>query len=241
MTYPLFAAHFEPYPVKLPASECLNALSYCHAIVSECTALLLLLRYNSQFIFLIYSYVRCLDRKYTDWIFGMWTPNIETRPRQSQAASTTKKNPCVFLYRCFLTATANKRVWASHTQSRPNWIFYHTCPLTLIPLPHKKAFISTPAMCRDTFVASLTDQNISQVYETCRVWRRTNQRLGRKYLSFSPCEGCGSSLLPRRALVYFQWCRFQASNHIIKALHHIYSSSKVPDSLQLFPTPAAKP
>lgn len=107
--------------------------------------------------------------------------------------------------------------------------------------PHEKAFISTPAMCGDTFVASLTDQNISQVFKTCWVRRRTNQRLGGKYLSFSPCEGCGSSLPPRRALVYFQWCCFQASNHIIKALHHIYSSTKVPDSLQLFPTPTAKP
>lgn len=64
---------------------------------------------------------------------------------------------------------------------------------------------------------------------------------GRKYLSFSLCEGCGSSLPPRRALVYFQWYGFQASNHIIKALHHIYSSSKVSDNLQLFSTPTAKP
>lgn len=46
---------------------------------------------------------------------------------------------------------------------------------------------------------------------------------------------------PCRALVYFQWYGFQAGNHIIKALHHIYSSSKVSDNLQLFPTPAAKP
>lgn len=64
---------------------------------------------------------------------------------------------------------------------------------------------------------------------------------GIKYLSFSLCEGCGSSLPPRRALVYFQWYGFQASNHIIKALHHIYSSSKVSDNLQLFSTPTAKP
>lgn len=71
--------------------------------------------------------------------------------------------------------------------------------------------------------------------------KHTIQRLGRKYLSFSLCEGCGSSLLPCRALVYFQWYGFQASNHIIKALHHIYSSSKVSDNLQLFSTPTAKP
>ena len=69
----------------------------------------------------------------------------------------------------------------------------------------------------------------------------TIQRLGREYLSFSLCERCGSSPLPRRALVYFQWYGFQASNHIIKALHHIYSSSKVSDNLQLFSTPTAKP
>lgn len=67
------------------------------------------------------------------------------------------------------------------------------------------------------------------------------QILSRKYLSFHLYEGCGSSLPPCRAHVYFQWYGFQASNHIIKALHHIYSSSKVSDNLQLFSTPTAKP
>lgn len=69
----------------------------------------------------------------------------------------------------------------------------------------------------------------------------TIQTPGRKYLSFSLCERCGSSFPPCRALVYFQWYGFQAGNHIIKALHHIYSSSKVSDNLQLFSTPTAKP
>lgn len=38
----------------------------------------------------------------------------------------------------------------------------------------------------------------------------------------------------------FQRYGFQSSNHIIKAVHHFYSSSKVSDNLQMFSIPAAK-
>lgn len=110
----------------------------------------------------------------------------------------------------------------------------------MLPQINPKHFLSVelyPFNCAHRRVCFVAIQNIIQLHRgaECR------NAPFKTYLSFSLCEGCGSSLPPCRALVYFQWYSFQASNHIIKALHHIYSSSKVSDNLQLFSTPTAKP
>lgn len=98
-------------------------------------------------------------------------------------------------------------------------------------------------------VHSCTEDNICYSFRICTksrnwniIWvcRQVEIRPGGKDLSLSLRGGCGGSLLTCRALVYFSWYDFRASNHLIKALHPIYPSSNISDSQQLFPTPAAK-